>query len=80
MLPAGALGLLLDAVVSCVISTRRRPIGFCLGHVRNGFFRLGRRVGFGRLRPASVVSLVFLFCAAFGVGFGRLFPPLRWFR
>ena len=43
---------------------------------RGGFVCLGRRVGFG---PASVVSLVFLFWAMFGVGFGRLFPRLGGF-
>ena len=41
---------------------------------RGGFVCLGCRVGFCRSRPASVVSLVFLFWAAFGVGFGRLLP------
>ena len=50
----------LVAVVSFGLSTRRRPIAFGLGRAVVSFLCLDHCVGFGRLRPSSVVSLVFL--------------------
>ena len=51
LVPAGALGLRLVAVVSFALSTRRRPIAFGLGRAVVSFvLSLDYCVGFGRLR------------------------------